>query len=136
MDYWRKDLHYPLTRAMHFSPMLPTLCCLYAWFTKGGIFLLKSQVYKYFILIHDAARSILSSISYWYEHICSWSLPVSVFHKGFKEHTILPHCPWKWIGLPICDYFMIDNAFFKTIYNDTKGPTGISFIDLMQFIVI
>lgn len=24
---------------------------------------------------------------------------------------------------------MIDNAFFKTIYNDTKGPTGISFID-------
>lgn len=29
---------------------------------------------------------------------------------------------------PICDYFMIDNAVFKTIYNDTKGPTGVSFI--------
>lgn len=99
------------------------------WFTKGSILLFKLQLYKYFILIQDTARSILSSISYWYEHICSWSLPVSVFHKGLKEHTILPHCPWKWIGLPICDYFMIDNAFFKTIYNDTKGPTGISFID-------
>lgn len=33
---------------------------------------------------------------------------------------------WKF---PICGYLMIDNAVFKTIFNDTKGPTGVSFID-------
>lgn len=33
---------------------------------------------------------------------------------------------WKF---HICDYLMTDNAVVKTIHNDTKGPTGVSFID-------